>query len=385
MMPIYRSKVHSPLEASPNKYRTDALSPLEASPTKYRSRESSPLVLTLIDSTLAQYCDVATDGSYLYFVGFQYISPYYYAIIHKRDLVTLAIVDSLEYMYLTYQTNYLTCWLDGSKIYVGGLYYTTPFTVWQQIVQRRDKSNLSSLDWTFTEAVGPTSYINGIIVDGTQVYNVGYTNLVLKSALNKTTGAKVWQFNNTATAPSGISDDENYIFIHKHAGGLRALEKVDRVNGAVASDTAFTPESNVFRRGAYESSKSALYIGGVHTFIPSAQGCGFCSKISLGSPPTEVWRYDFPVAASVSDEPAARYYNGSIYVVGMTTVGGSYKPYIVKLADDGSTVEATWTGADTTVIGLRQLVFVGGDLFTYYLKPGGAGTVIVRLSSGSLT
>ena len=44
IVPTYRSKVHSPLEASPNKYKTDVLSPLDANPIKYRSREHSLLV-----------------------------------------------------------------------------------------------------------------------------------------------------------------------------------------------------------------------------------------------------------------------------------------------------------------------------------------------------
>lgn len=41
IMTGYRSKIHSPLEAVPDKYRTDVVSPLEASPIKYRSREHS--------------------------------------------------------------------------------------------------------------------------------------------------------------------------------------------------------------------------------------------------------------------------------------------------------------------------------------------------------
>ena len=42
MMPIYRSKLDSPLDANPTKYRGGGLSPLEANPIKYRSRENSP-------------------------------------------------------------------------------------------------------------------------------------------------------------------------------------------------------------------------------------------------------------------------------------------------------------------------------------------------------
>lgn len=43
MMPQYRSKCDSPLDANPIKYRGGGLSPLDANPTKYRSRTHSPL------------------------------------------------------------------------------------------------------------------------------------------------------------------------------------------------------------------------------------------------------------------------------------------------------------------------------------------------------
>ena len=43
-MPLYRSRIHSPLEANPIKYRADNLSPLDANPIKYRSRGHSPLI-----------------------------------------------------------------------------------------------------------------------------------------------------------------------------------------------------------------------------------------------------------------------------------------------------------------------------------------------------
>ena len=45
MMPLYRSKLDSPLEANPTKYRGGGLSPLDANPIKYRSREHSPALI----------------------------------------------------------------------------------------------------------------------------------------------------------------------------------------------------------------------------------------------------------------------------------------------------------------------------------------------------
>jgi len=67
MMPTHRSKIHSPLEANPNKYRTDALSPLEASPNKYRSRENSPdLSPTLSPYLIAWYKFDEGSGTVVY-------------------------------------------------------------------------------------------------------------------------------------------------------------------------------------------------------------------------------------------------------------------------------------------------------------------------------
>lgn len=66
MMSGYRSKIHSPLEASPNKYRTDVLSPLEASPTKYRSCEASLLEATWSSDFIGWYKVNEGLGSILY-------------------------------------------------------------------------------------------------------------------------------------------------------------------------------------------------------------------------------------------------------------------------------------------------------------------------------
>lgn len=75
MMPDYRSKIHSPLDANPIKYRGGGVSPLDANPTKYRSRIHSPwsLSLALGDYLIGWYkfdegsgatvINYATDGS----------------------------------------------------------------------------------------------------------------------------------------------------------------------------------------------------------------------------------------------------------------------------------------------------------------------------------
>lgn len=234
-MPGYRSKIHSPLEASPTKYRTDTVSPLDADPIKYRSREMSGgwLGLAFIPYHLT------IDGSYIYVCGSQaYSNTSYTASVIKVDKTTFEVLDQFNLIVGadSLVNAFYQVYIDGNDIYLTGTAYKDSKNV--SVVTRRDKNNLATEYWTIYPWQGyipaAVAYGTGLVTDTSYLYVVGIYNdalnhdAAIRFKLNKSDGSTVWYKGAVYSDYDTVIDIGGSILISGSGGGPRFLDKINK-------------------------------------------------------------------------------------------------------------------------------------------------------------
>lgn len=175
-MPLYRSKCNSPLDANPTKYRGSGLSPLNADPTKYRSREHSPLNIGAL--TYYYLWEMVKDGNDFYLCGYWNDGTNYKAYVEKRSFPFLSRqvdIGFTDYIVSNTLTEYFEdVIVDANYVYTIGRAYNSATTKVNGIVQRRSKTNLNIVDWTYwlVNGINNTSF-HSITQDNNNLYVFG--------------------------------------------------------------------------------------------------------------------------------------------------------------------------------------------------------------------
>lgn len=249
-MPIYKGMMSS------NNSTTNKTNTVSTVSGTVKSRLAAlPIFTTSVNGI---FYSIETDGSYLYMSGIRYVSGINYLSVEKRLISNGSIVDQADFLPMGTAGGLYSCKVDSSNVYAGG-YYTSAATQYA-IIYKLNKNNLSLIVWTYTYSVTPY-VIDDLCLDTNNVYFTGYYyggGLVLKGKLQKSDGAQLWVFNNTSTQGYGISRDTSYIYIHKHQGGICAVEKVNPTDGTVLGTSTYS--AGAFLRG--EITNNYLYVAG---------------------------------------------------------------------------------------------------------------------------
>ncbi len=293
--------------------------------------------------------DIATDNTFLYVCGNRYYPgppADYKSKVIKIKMSDLSLVDSIEYdegVSGVVESYYGIRYSNGF-IYLSGLGISG--TKNRAILHCRPVSDLSTLTWSYNyAAAGLDCWFHEPEVDDDFVYAIGNrgTSAVLKVKVDKTTGAQIWQFNNTFSTPVGINHDTNNLYIYKHSGGHNAIEKVLKSDGTVTlyNNLLYDAVQNLgtFIRGCHDGTN--IYVCGM-----SPPGPGLYQNLTMKikmSDMSWVWSYrtdKMPGAAYETSNKAVQ--DGTnIYTLGIVNTGDApfaWDNILEKLDMDGNLV-----------------------------------------------
>lgn len=191
----------------------------------------SPIVPIVPVNAFIPY-HITHDGTNLWVFGYL-SSTGNGGIIQKIDPVTGLVLDQL------YDKTNVSLYFHGiveeDYVYVCGRLGTNT-----GIVHKRPKSDLATIEQSYSKQVTAIGAIVGLVSDDDNLYFSGYqTANVWRGALQKSDLSQVWFFNNTSAQSYGlcIAADYSVLYIFYQNGTLtgRRIDQVNPANGAIVA------------------------------------------------------------------------------------------------------------------------------------------------------
>jgi hypothetical protein len=296
---------------------------------------------------------LAIDGNYIYVCGQQVYTVggvgYYGAAVMKIDKNTLLVIDQFNLIQATNNVNnyFDRVYIDGNDVYLVGSCFNTGYK--RAVVTKRDKNNFTIEHWTNYYLLSGinNNYAIDCVADASYLYVAGdYNDAVnhlaaFRYKLNKSDGSTVWSKGAIYSDYDGIVDIGSYIVIAGSAGGVRFLDKVDKVaNTSVQHGTGnYAWDGVVYYGGNY-------YVCGL-TYTPPPPPYWYRVSVAEYSGLfTLIWEWDknyhpIPPATDHVEELLNCVTDGSsLYSIGLTSYGPLPFYYVqaivAKIGLDGS-------------------------------------------------
>lgn len=258
------------------------------------------------------------------------------AIVARIDLVSGLLMDYVEYHPSNGSDYFQGIEVDATDIYVGGKVRQTLGSTYKGVIQKRSRSNLSTISWTWAWAEGEGENdreCRDVCLDSDYVYGaishfVG--EMVGRCKVAKSNGVGQWELYGAMTSPSGILNPgtTNYVYISKHYGGIRAIDKITKSNGATQQFTYPVPYGG-FYKGFTDG--NSMWLGGARS-APSP--IKMMNKISV-SDLSQDWCYEEATPGGFVECFRTLADDDGVYGVGRD---GRYNdtPFYQKIAANGS-------------------------------------------------
>lgn len=260
--------------------------------------------------------DMVFDGLHFYICGNKHTTSPADIICKVVKLnISLELIDYGEYNGIVSPSlgeDFSGIREDGDSIFLAGAIHNGNNNV--AILQKRPKSDLSQIDWTYTYSVGGVDCrMQEPEVDSDFIYGAGAKYPAgLQVKLNKGDGSLVW-LRNFNTSRVGILQEGNYVYPIGHSSGWLSVQKVLKTNPDSYADYNFGSTGVLYRGGIYDGH---IYVSGRSPGFGDTQG--ITMKIRM-SDMVEIWRYLRNTAVGGADvDMKCKCDGNNVFVLGQT-------------------------------------------------------------------
>jgi len=317
--------------------------------------------------------DMASDGVYLYVCGSKFIgpvNPVYSAAVSKVRISDGVVLQTMEYSPVVGSNNWWYAILvDGDYVYLAGC-INFPGENGRATLIKVNKLTFGVV-WEYKWPVQPAAFTFWDIdhdlnyIYGCASYEGG--SAIGRVKVDKLTGVEQWRFQDTYTSPYGMVCGEEEVYLLKHSGGFRTIEKIIKSDGTSTTYRESILYGN-YHRGV--RSELDLFITGIRGQAPPH---GFVSKVGIGVF-AEAWSYVDPGVNNVYNNCFVDS-EGNIIAVGSTET--LYSPTMVKVGASGALMwKKVWSVAGT--VAYWALVEVGDYFYVGITTWSGWTSVLQR-------